>query len=171
MIVGVTGHRPHKFAFRDWSGYDATNPLCVRIQDTLRSTLVELDATRGISGMAIGVDQWFVEACIALGIPFTAAVPFLGQDDRWPAPARNRYQTLLAKAERVVYVCNPGYARWKMQARNEWVVDHCNQLVAVWDGSPGGTANTVLYANNVQRTLRRIDPNILEDACQTVVNP
>jgi uncharacterized phage-like protein YoqJ len=163
VIVSVTGHRPPKVG-----GY-GNNSLRSCITDNLKDALVEANATLGISGMAIGVDQWFAQACLDLSIPFLAAVPFVGQESRWPTPAQIRYRQLLAKAAEIVHVCDPGYARWKMQARNEWMVDRCDRLIAVWDGSAGGTANTVLYANKVQRTVHLINPRELESECQTAV--
>ena len=29
-----------------------------------------------------------------------------------------------------------------------WMVDHTDLLIAVWDGGPGGTANTIRYARS-----------------------
>ena len=159
MIVGVTGHRPERLGIGSWSGYDKANPLRTWVRAEMRRHLVELQPIRAVSGMAIGVDQDFVEVCVALAIPFVAAVPFRGQERQWPEPAQVEYHRLLKLAAEVVVVCEGGYERWKMQARNEWTVDHINLLVAVFDGSQGGTANTVNYADRVGREKRRIDPN------------
>jgi uncharacterized phage-like protein YoqJ len=48
-----------------------------------------------------------------------------------------------------------------MQVRNEWMVDHCNDLLAVWDGSDGGTGNCVRYAQRILEPskLHRVNPN------------
>jgi len=154
MIAGITGHRPLKLG-----GYD--EPMREILVETLAGLLVRDGATRGVTGMAIGADQYFAEACLSLRIPFTAAVPFEGQESRWPPAAQRNYHRLLALAASVVYVSPPGYALWKMQARNQWVVDHCDQLYAVWDGSTGGTANTVILANRAQRIVEVINPREL----------
>ena len=50
------------------------------------------------------------------------------------------------------------YAVWKMQKRNEWMVDNCDAVIAVWDGAPGGTANTVDYARKLGKSVLVIDP-------------
>jgi uncharacterized phage-like protein YoqJ len=152
MIVGVTGHRPHKLA---------ADIDCGSIKDAMRNVLCTLGMQHGITGMAQGVDTWFAEVCIEDGIPFTAAVPFVGQDSQWPYVERVRYRRLIRLAEKVVYVSSPGYASWKMQARNEWVVDHCDHLLAVWNGSSGGTANAVLYAHKIDRSVSLIEPRYL----------
>jgi uncharacterized phage-like protein YoqJ len=162
MIVAATGHRPDKLGVDvndDQAGYVENNPLRVWVKGRIRDYLRRVRPLYAISGMAIGVDQDFVEVCIDLRIPFIAAIPFVGQERRWRPKAQAKYRALLAKAYEVVVVSEGGYERWKMLARNEWMVDHCSEVCAVFDGSPGGTAATVLYADRVQRPIYRVDPN------------
>jgi len=154
VIIAITGHRPPKCG-----NYEGTNPLACWVKTEIRKALLELQPTALITGMAIGVDQWTAAICIKLAIPFVAAVPFVGQERQWPALARDEYALMLHLAKEVVVVCEGGYERWKMQARNEWSVDHSDKLLAVFDGSQGGTANTVNYADRVGREKCRIDPN------------
>ena len=99
-----------------------------------------------LTGMAIGWDCAVAEACLNVGIPFVACVPFKGQETMWPDKTKRYYYDLLAKAVEVVYVCDPGYAAWKMQKRNEYMVDNSQKQLALWDGTSGGTANCVRYA-------------------------
>lgn len=154
MILATTGHRK-------WGSFDP-NPLQAWAQCRLREELVRLAPEQCLSGMAIGWDQWFVEACIELGIPFTAVVPFAGQESTWPKLAQVHYSALLARAAEVKIVCGGGYAPWKMQKRNEWMVDRGNHLLAGWNGSLGGTAYCYEYALSkgfvVPNTITRIDP-------------
>jgi uncharacterized phage-like protein YoqJ len=154
MIVGVTGHRPPKCG-----NYEGTDPLALWIKMELRNVLRELQPLYLITGMALGVDQWTAEACVELNIPFIAAVPFPGQAKAWPPESQEKYQRLIKQAREIVIVNDGIYENWKMQARNEWIVDHINVLIAVFDGSPGGTANTVNYADRIKREKRRINPN------------
>lgn len=157
MIVCGTGHRPDKLG-----GYDPLNDIRVGIRRQVRQHLIELKPTQVISGMALGFDQDLVAVCLSLKIPFIAAVPFKGQESQWPESAQQIYRELLAKAARVVYVCAPGYAVWKMQRRNEWMVDEVGAdgvVLAAWDGSRGGTGNCVRYARNLDRKIVRIDPD------------
>lgn len=109
-----------------------------------------------LSGMALGVDQWAVEAALSIGLPFIAAVPFEGQEKTWPAPVQASYDAMLAKAEKVIVVSPGPYANWKFQVRNEWLVDNCNLLMAVWTGEPGGTANCVKYAERKKKPIERL---------------
>lgn len=140
-VVAFTGHRPDKLG-----GYGPSK-LQNAVREAVRNALLaEPPSICAVSGMAQGLDQWAAEICIDLRIPFTAAVPCDDQDRFWPPAARAHYQVLLSKAARIVHVPGGAYAAWKMQRRNEWMVDQCGCLIAVWDGSPGGTANCVRYA-------------------------
>jgi uncharacterized phage-like protein YoqJ len=38
-----------------------------------------------------------------------------------------------------------------MHARNAWMVDQCEALLAVWDGTPGGTSGCVNYAKSTAK--------------------
>jgi uncharacterized phage-like protein YoqJ len=160
-VVGCAGHRPDKLWIGDYAGHNPLNPLRAWLKSRTRDKLQALRPIHAISGMAIGYDQDFAEVCIDMGVPFIAAVPFEGQERRWPPTAQQHYRKLLRLAYEVVVVCEGGYERWKMQARNEWVVDHSSDLVAAFDGSQGGTANTINYANKVRCEIHRIDPNEL----------
>jgi len=100
--------------------------------------------------MAIGYDICMAHACVMLGIPFVAAVPFLGQESRWPETSRVRYASLLRRASHVQMVCEGEYAAWKMQKRNEYMMDRATLCLALYNGKPkGGTANAVAYAERI----------------------
>lgn len=156
MIVGLTGHRPDKLG-----GYKVPNPLYDRIIAAGRQKLIELAPEKVISGVALGWDQWMAQVCVELGIPFLAAVPFEGQERKWPKDSQDRYRALLAKAAETVIVCPGGYAPWKMQKRNCWMVDHSDFMLACWDGSPGGTRNCLDYINSKEKGHCVIDPRAL----------
>lgn len=124
----------------------------------MRRALIELGATKTISGMALGVDQDFAQVSIEMGLPFIAALPFLDQESRWPKSSQDYWWWLLERADEVVIVSPGEYSAAKMQIRNEWMVDNSNVLVSVWDGSPGGTGNCMNYAKTVNASVHRIDP-------------
>jgi uncharacterized phage-like protein YoqJ len=50
-------------------------------------------------------------------------------------------QTPEAQADRIVEICDDPYEPWKMQKRNEWMVDNSDADIAVWNSQPGGTKN------------------------------
>ena len=116
--------------------------------------------------MAQGVDQIAAEVAMDLFFDVVAAVPFEGQETLWPEPAQIKYWELLLKCVDVREICEPGYAAWKMMKRNQWMVDNCDVLIAVWDGSSGGTKNCVDYATSKEKTIIRIDPKELKNEQQ-----
>lgn len=148
MIISGTGHRPDKLG-----GY--SDDVLVKLK-TLAIDLIPEDTTKIITGMALGWDTALALAAIWRHIPFVAAVPFLGQEKMWPKESQTRYHNLLGAAEDVVYVCDQGYAPWKMQIRNEYMVDHCDTVLALWDGSAGGTSNCVKYAEKKGKPIINI---------------
>ncbi len=103
-----------------------------------------------ISGMARGVDIIGAEIVLNLkkkGQPvrLICASPFEGFESRWSAEWRERYEAVISQADLVRYIC-PSYSRACFQIRNEWMVDHSARVLAVYNGEPGGTKNTIDYA-------------------------
>ena len=52
-------------------------------------------------------------------------------------------------------VVSPVFSMASYQRRNEFMVDAADVLAAFFDGSPGGTANCVRYANKVGKKVVR----------------
>ena len=147
MIVAGTGHRPDKLGgYSDAAHERLVTVACSSIGD-LRG-----DVSRVISGGALGWDQALADAAIRLGLPLTLALPFEGFECKWPKSSQEFLHSLMNPAD-VVFVCEPGYAPWKMQERNKWMVDNCNALLALWNGTDGGTHNCIKYANSVGRQI------------------
>jgi len=139
MIIAGTGHRPEKLG-----GYSPHTTL--RVLQFATSYLQEARPSVVISGMAQGWDMALAQAAINLSIPFWAYVPFQGQEDVWPSATKLYYRVLLTKAAKVE-ICSPGgYRPISMQIRNQRMVDDCDLLAALWDGSNGGTSNAIAYA-------------------------
>lgn len=156
MNLTVTGHRPDKIG-----GYDERNKLRLLVRKAIYAKLRELKPDYGITGMALGVDQIFAEECLKLGIPFIAAVPFEGQEKAWPPASQEHYHYLLKLAHAKETICPGTYAAWKLQKRNEWMCHQSHEVLAIWDGSAGGTANCVKFAQKLKRPIHIIDPKKL----------
>lgn len=139
FVLAATGHRPDKLG-----GY--APDVLERLTDLARASLVELNPDEVIVGMALGWDTAVALAAIDLAIPFIAAVPFAGQERMWPKESQDRFHSILKQAKEVVIVSPGGYSPWKMQVRNEWMVDRCTKLLSLWNGTMGGTKNCVDYA-------------------------
>lgn len=156
MIVAFTGHRNNKLG-----GYKIPNPTYIYVCQQIEKTLKELQPEKVITGMALGTDQWTANIAIKLNIPFLAAIPFTGQEKAWPEASQRTYHLLLRKAAEQIIVCEGGYAASKMQTRNEFMVNQCDILIAVWDGTTGGTENCVKYAESIGKKIIYIDPKLL----------
>lgn len=139
LIIAATGHRPNKLG-----GYGAD--AATKLRAIARAHLQEKAPDSVIIGMALGWDQAVGWAAIELGIYAHAAIPFAGQEKAWPIESQAAYWALLERCASRTVVFPGGYCAYAMQLRNEWMVDRCNRLMAMWDGSPGGTANCVKYA-------------------------
>jgi len=149
VILGVTGHR-------DLCGKDARLHQYVL---GFCEMAKRIDAAfEVITGMALGFDTIVADVCLELGVPFTAAIPFDKQEECWSLEQQDHYWDLLRKAKHREYVSTGPYHPAKYQKRNEWIVDNCELLLACWNGSSGGTANCVRYAERVGRQCKRIDP-------------
>lgn len=161
MKIAFTGHRPNKLG-----GYDDSKNFREKFNSFVTEILKHDDIMNSfrqhnlyfITGMALGVDTWSAKLAIDYRIPYFAFVPFFGQEKVWPKDSQDDYHYLLKNAFRVINVCKPGYAHWKMQRRNEKMVDFCNLLIAVWDGSHGGTMNCIKYAEKVKKKIIIIKP-------------
>lgn len=139
-IFAATGHRPEKLG-----GHGAQTDA--RLRRLAAWFFATNRPDKVISGMALGWDMAWAEAAIEARIPVIAAVPFGGQESRWPAVSQDRFWRILTQSEETVIVCEGSYAAWKMQKRNQWMVDKASHLIALWDGTSGGTANCVGYAD------------------------
>lgn len=160
MIIAFTGHRPHKLGgYNDRTNFKSKfDKLVMKIftdnfMNEFRNNNLEI-----ITGMALGVDTWAAYFAISCKIPFRAYIPFSGQEKMWPTESQSMYRLLLTKASKIKYICDPGYAAWKMQKRNEAMINDCDILVAIWDGTSGGTGNCVKYAQSIKKQIVRFNP-------------
>lgn len=137
-----TGHRPQKLRR---SEKEIKADLECAIQQAITDGY-----TTFITGMAYGVDIWAGQIVVQFmkSIPhlhLIAAVPFNGFENRWPSAYKQEYRELLAQVNLVRYIC-PGYHAGAYQRRNEWMVDRSSLVIAVFNGAPSGTKNTIEYA-------------------------
>lgn len=169
-IVFCTGHRP------DYVGGYSDQALEYLVE-TAKAALMELQPDKVIVGGAVGWDTACALACIDLNIPYILAVPFEGQESRWPEKSQKVYNHTKDCAAEVVMVCEPGYAPWKMMKRNQWMTDNGEIGLALFheEKTHGGTFQCVKYAletnkpmmnawnifANGSKLLSKIDPNIL----------
>lgn len=147
MIVSVTGHRPDKLG-----GY--ANPEAeMKLYDIAIDWLYANKPEKVITGMALGWDQIIARAATVCDIPFTAAIPFKGQETMWPVASQKYYNKLLGYASEIIIVSPGAYTSRKMHIRNEWMVDNSDMVLAMWNGSPGGTGSCIKYAQKQSKPI------------------
>ena len=156
-----TGHRPDKLPW----GSDERDPRCLALK---RSMAREIEGLylRGfrhfISGMAQGCDLWFAEAALALreqypDLSVEGAVPCPTQADRWRSDQRRRWREILDRCDLETLV-QQHYDRFCMLRRDRYMVDRSAAVLAVFDGTPGGTQYTLNYAMDKKLEILLLDP-------------
>lgn len=158
MKISITGHRPTKMY-----GYDIYNEQWTELKNKFKKLLVENGCTEAITGMALGVDTVFALAVLELkeegyNIKLHCAIPCKNHSCKWTKESKYLYDSILLKADIIKLVSNEEYKPYLMQVRNEYMVDLANKVIAVWDGSKGGTGNCVEYAKKCSKEIIRIMP-------------
>ena len=147
--VAFTGKRPQNLPW----GFDERDGRCVCLKQRLDAAIADAIGagyTHFITGMALGVDIWAAEAVLARrksnrALTLEAALPCPTQAQRWNAADQRRYEAILRQRDTVTCI-SPRYVPGCMQARNRYMVDHCQRLIAIADGRSGGTGQTLFYA-------------------------
>ena len=156
-----TGHRPEKLPWRD----NEEDPRALELKETLFDlveALYQSGITHFICGMARGADFYFCEAVIKLReehpeITLEAAIPCEEQSANWPERDRNRYFHLVSQCDYETLI-QPHYEPGCMKKRNYYMVDHSAVLIAVYDGTLGGTMQTLSYARRSGLEIIEIRP-------------
>ena len=159
-VTCIAGPRPGKIGTND------NHPIAAKIINQLYLEIEKAfwrdSADTFITGGALGVDQWGAEIVLLLKrfypqIKLIIARPFPGQDELWTPNHKEDYRKLLSQADQVIDV-NPNPAdTWKYFARNKWMINESDMLIAVWDGSDGGTADTIWHAKKKGIEIKIID--------------
>lgn len=150
--VCFSGHRPEKLT-RDVQAIQADLEQQIR-----RAVADGLDGF--ITGMARGVDIWAAQIVLRLrsegmALRLICACPYEGFEAHWRRDWQRQYRQILEAADCVQYI-SPHYHRGCFQIRNRWMVDHAARVIAVYNGTPGGTKNTIDYAERVGVCVQHI---------------
>lgn len=155
-----SGHRPAKLPW----GSNEADERCLALKCELARQLEALYAAgyrHFICGMALGCDMYFADAVTALrsvhaDVTLEAAIPCGSQPDRWNRAQRERYNALIDACSKVT-VLQIDYSPECMMRRNEYMVDHSSMLLCCYNGRPGGTMRTILYAERTGVGVEIID--------------
>ncbi len=147
-----TGHRPEK---------------CSRDAEEIRAELgqeidlaIENGFTTFITGMARGTDLWAGQIVMErkrqdAHLHLICAIPYPGFEKKWSEQWRSLYQRVLDASDYTKYFFQK-FSYASFQVRNEWMVDHAARVIAVYNGTSGGTRNTIEYARAQGVPLRFI---------------
>lgn len=177
--ICVTGHRPSNpnLGGYNWNS-DKNQRIMLKLYQTVEDILKENpdEIVNCIEGGALGIDQMFFRSCELLRerypgrITLEIAIPFKDQPNKWfDGMDIYRYCNQIEAADFITYVDGlkdyqrtktpvGSYNPYKLQIRNEYMVDKANIVIAVWDGSKGGTGNCYNYAKKKNKNIIRIDP-------------
>lgn len=153
MIYFGTGHRPNKLG-----GYSDV------VDDRLRVFAVQqlrllTDVEAVISGLAQGWDQALAEAGFEVGVPVWGFAPCHNQENAWPLKARFRYRRIIERLDKLVYTHEADYSGpWVMHRRNRKMVTSGDHGLALWDGTYGGTAHCVNFAERMCKPVTNLWP-------------
>lgn len=145
--IGVTGHR------------SIPQELHAHVLEELRAALCGHDGSlEALSSLAAGADQLFADLALAHGAELTAVIPSGDYEAGFTDGADlERYRTLRARAAREIRLGFPHSTDEAYYAAGTYIADHCDRLVAVWDGRParglGGTGDIVTYARGLGRPV------------------
>jgi len=141
-----TGHRPGKLKQSEAS-----------IKQSLAAAIDQAIArgyTTFITGMAQGTDIWAAEIVLERRsdnprLRLICALPHPNFEKSWSIKWQDRFNAVLNSSDlrRIIW---PTYSKSSYQRRNVWMVDHSSLLIAVFNGEPGGTLNTIRYAQKNQ---------------------
>lgn len=156
MIVAGTGHRPDKLG-----GWDNVNAFRKTV-DVAVTALEEQDPLGVVSGMAAGWDLALAHAAMELDIHLLCAVPFSGQEKRWSRYWQQLYKEAMDYATEVRVLFEPDIAVKHevvraLHGRNIWMVEYIKskngKILALWNGTKGGTAHCVRSAERAGVTV------------------
>ncbi|WP_125778400.1 hypothetical protein [Antribacter gilvus] len=150
-VVGITGHT------------DLTEPTLVLVRQALDAELSQYEGAdlTGITCLARGADQLFADAILALGGALHVVVPAADYFDNITDPdARRRCAEYLRQAVAVEQMPFQTAGRDAYNAASRHMVDQCDVLAAVWDGSTdSGTGHAVALAQRRGLPITVIWPN------------
>lgn len=146
LTVGITGHMGLSEETRTMARGEMS-----RIFDILGPRSV------GLSSLAAGSDQIFAEELLGHGGRLVFVNPCSRIVESFDEAGRAGFDALLPQAGELVEMPFDAPSEEAYEAAGHYVADHCDVLLAVWDGKPaagrGGTADIVAHRRASGRPL------------------
>lgn len=125
--------------------------------DNTLDNLINAGVTKFICGGALGFDTLAAQAVLRQkqknkSITLTLALPCRDQAKRWNSMQRLVYEDILASADEVVCLFDH-YVTGCMHARDKFMVDSSDMVIAYYRGKNGGTQYTFKYAEEQKKKI------------------
>ena len=162
--ICFTGHRPKSLPW----GYDESKESCLLFKSKLRQE-IESQIQQGnryfISGLALGVDMIAAEIVLEFkhkypDVVLEGAIPCPNQSERWRFADKLRYNKIVKSCDSTHLVCDH-YTDDCMNERNRYMISQADIIIAIWNGKPSGTGNTVRFAKQKGCEVIIINPDNL----------
>ena len=136
MKIAITGHRPERL-----NGHEQ------EIRNWIDEFLLKNEVTAMYNGMAQGVDQICAKSAVKNRIPLIICYPYKR------ISFNPLEEFLMDNAEEINFISKE-YSKQSYYIRDKYMVDHCDVLLAVWDGEKsGGTWITIEYAQKIGKPI------------------
>ncbi|MCM1054812.1 MAG: DUF1273 domain-containing protein [Bacteroides sp.] len=165
--AAFTGYRPEKLPF----GSDYESEQAKRLRYALYTEYDKL-FRKGfkyfLTGGAMGSDLMAADVILQLkkeygkqakNVMSIICLPCHEHFKSWAPAEIEHLEKILSGDTSAFYVSDRPYYAGCMQERNKYMVDTSAVLIAVYDGKPGGTKNTVDYARSLKRKIVSFRPD------------
>lgn len=161
-ICCFTGHRLQKLPWLE----DIYSPLSQAFRNIIRSRILQkIDEGYNyfISGMAQGADMLCADIILDLkhdypDIKLECALPCEEQTKFWPDIQKQAYSEILAHSDYIT-VISERYNLACLHMRNQYMVQKSSCIIAIWNGTNGGTKNTIMLASKYGLPIEIINPD------------
>lgn len=173
--ISLTGHRPSKLG-----GYNLNHPgyklLQKELETYIERNLLVYDTVVGHSGLALGADTIWSKAILAMKerypdrVLFHAEIPMLEQPMAWFNQSdksfwneqieRADYKSIYGSLQDLPDEKRRAAAGAFLNKRNEGMINNADVLLALHDGSSGGTNNAVTYAASIGTQTITVHPRV-----------
>lgn len=165
LVVCGTGHRPDKLD-NSWSvEHSISRSIQRELYSWLKLLLSNTRRLKVIVGGALGFDTHLALSALKLKSKNTSkvflelALPHRDFSLRWSEEDRRVLDIILTYADRVHYVSNnKDFNITDLELRNRYMVRKSELVIALWDGSKGGTRNAFVFADRNSKPIIWLKP-------------
>lgn len=165
MRIALTGHRPQRLGLSEdecdesWSAISEW--ICHQLIEAQKYSMIHAEPLEIYCGMASGCD-------IEFGIVFSILAPMYNATLRCVLPCKeynsnHKYYNMIKDIADEWIELSDEFYKGCDNARDQYMVDHCDVLLAIWDGNKsGGVWFTIRKAQKAGKQIIYCPKEILE---------